>query len=51
MCVKCEGPLGRSRDNERFPLVRGGGFDADRSREHDDGFGRRDRDADDWRNR
>jgi len=51
IAVMYVGPLGRSRESDRFPPVRGGGFDMDRPREHDFGFGHPDREADEFRNR
>jgi len=48
LLMLCEGPLGRSHENDRFPPMRD---DMDRLREHDTGFGRLDRDTEDFRNR
>jgi len=47
----CEGPLGRSHASDRFPPMRGGGFDVDRPREHGFGAGRPERESDDLRDR
>lgn len=47
----CEGPMGRSREGDRFPPTRSGGFDADRPRDRSLGSGQPDRETEDFRNR
>ena len=49
--LTCTGPLGRSHESDRFPPMRGRGFDMARSQEHDVGFGLPVRETEDFRNR